>query len=304
MFSKPLKSRNQQVLEILLKRRRLSNAEQKTLHILDSGYEGEMQFYQILNQELHNEPIKLFNVHLKINGSECQIDALLIFQNEIILFEVKNYQGDFIIEGDQWYTLSKQEIRNPLHQLRRTELLLHQFLTMHNLSLKVRSFVVFIHPEFKLYQTPPHIPAVFLPQMKRFLNQIQNSPCKIENRHEQIAKLLTSKHINSSAFESIEEYDYESLQKGVFCEKCSGTMNESGLKYMLCSQCSSSEDYNQSILRNIKDFHTLFPHEKITLIKIHDWLDRIVSKYKIRNTFSDHLTIVGTGRGAHYIFKD
>src|SRR5699024_9264707 len=158
------------------------------------GYEGEMQFYQILNQELHNEPIKLFNVHLKINGSECQIDALLIFQNEIILFEVKNYQGDFIIKGDQWYTLSKQEIRNPLHQLRRTELLIHQLLTMHNLSLKVRSFVVFIYSEFKLYQTPSHIPAVFLHQMKRFLNQIQNNPCKIDNRHEQIAKLLTSNH--------------------------------------------------------------------------------------------------------------
>ncbi len=304
MFKKPLKSRNQQVLEILLKRRELSNAEQKSLNRLASGYEGEVQFYKMLKQKLHNNPIKLFNVHLKVNGSECQIDALLIFQNEIIFFEVKNYQGDFILEGDHWYTLSKQEIRNPLHQLSRTELLLQQFLTMHNLSLKVRSLVIFMHPEFQLYQTPLDIPAVFHPQLKHFLNQLQNIPCSIEKRHEQIAKLLTSKHESSSAFESVLDYDYESLQKGVFCEKCSGTMNESGLKYMLCSQCLCLEDYSRAILRNIKDLHTLFPNKKITVNIVCEWLNHLISKYKIRKILSNHFTMVGFGRGAHYILKD
>lgn len=160
MFTQPMKPRALNVLEILNKRRKLTRELQRLLDRLTAGYNGELQFSKVLKAKLYSIPIPLFNLHLKINGSECQIDSLIVFQNELILFEIKNYQGDFFIEKDNWYTLSRREIKNPLHQLHRTDLLLRQFLYQHQSPLKVRSFIIFIHPEFHLYQASIDIPIV------------------------------------------------------------------------------------------------------------------------------------------------
>ena len=45
-----------------------------------------------------------------------------------MIFEVKNFEGDYYIEKDQWYSASsKIEIVNPLSQLERSRSLLQDF---------------------------------------------------------------------------------------------------------------------------------------------------------------------------------
>src|SRR5699024_2743814 len=127
---------------------------QKKLKQLNSGHEGESYFFQLLQTHLECEPIQLYNLHMKVGGSECQIDCLLIFQNEINLFEIKNYHGDFLIDNNNWLKHPKQEIKNPLHQLQRTELMLKQILDENKISLPIKPYLVFVNPEFHLYQAP------------------------------------------------------------------------------------------------------------------------------------------------------
>lgn len=95
MFTKPNKSKEHKRLEILEKRTTLSIDQQQSLDRLSTGYKGELYFSKLVQTELQCEPIVLYDLLLEINGSECQIDCLLIFQNELILIEIKNYQGDF-----------------------------------------------------------------------------------------------------------------------------------------------------------------------------------------------------------------
>lgn len=44
-----------------------------------------------------------------------QIDSLLFSRDLIYLFEVKNYEGNFYIEGDKWHSNDQEEIKNPYH---------------------------------------------------------------------------------------------------------------------------------------------------------------------------------------------
>lgn len=304
MFSQPMKSRSHKILEALSKRTKLTRELKRLLERLTAGYKGEIQFFNLLKTELRNSPISLFNLHLKINGSECQIDCLLIFQNELVLFEVKNYQGDFFIEKENWYTLSKREIRNPLHQLHRTDLLLRQLLSKQQSPLNIKSFIVFTHPEFHLYQAPIDIPVVFPTQLKRFINKRQNTACRIQKQHHNLASLLKSSHQTSSPYESLPQYDYTALKKGVTCGKCDGFMLVNSQNNMSCAKCGFIEDFREAIMRSVLDFHSLFPDEKIQVRTIADWTNNSVSKHRIRTTLSRYCVAVARGKSSYYVFDE
>lgn len=304
MFTKPTKSKAHKLLEILEKRTTLSVDQQRSLHRMSAGYNGELQFFKLLQNDLQCEPILLFDLLLEVNGSECQIDCLLIFQNELILIEIKNYQGDFFIDNNNWYTLSREEIKNPLYQLSRTELLLKQILKQHQLSISIKPFLVFIHPEFQLYQAPLNIPIIFPTQLKRFIQKLQNTPCRIHKHHQNIAQLLKSKHKITSSYETSHIYDYTHLRKGVTCGKCSGLMEMYESNDMCCPKCKSIVHFEQAIMGNVFDFHTLFPNEKITVKIISEWTNYPVSHYKIWKVLSKYLQSFNKGRSSYYLLNE
>lgn len=213
MFSKPRKSEKHKRLEVLQKRSVLSTQQQHSLTRMASGFEGESYLHQLLKSDVSCEPIQLFDLLLDVNNSECQTDCLLLFQNECILIEVKHFQGDFYIENNQWYKRSKEEIKNPFHQLQRTELLPKQFFKQNQIYLPIKALVVFTHPEFQLYQAPINIPAIFPTQLPRFIRNLQNIPCNLHHPHKQMVNKLTSQYVVTSKYETRPVYHFPELKK-------------------------------------------------------------------------------------------
>lgn len=70
-----------------------------------------------MEKKLTNDWLIVKDLLLESNNTVFQVDTLLISPETVYLFEVKNYEGDFYIESDRWYTISKTEINNPLLQL-------------------------------------------------------------------------------------------------------------------------------------------------------------------------------------------
>ena len=82
----------------------------------------------------------------------------------IYVFEVKNFEGDYYYEPatDKIFPKYKDvDIVNPLFQLMRSETLLSQLLLRSGFKLPIKSFVIFINPEFTLYQSPLDKPIYF-----------------------------------------------------------------------------------------------------------------------------------------------
>ncbi len=94
----------------------------------------------------------------KQNNTTFQIDSLIITSGTIYFFEIKNYESDYYYESDRFYKNPKTEITNPLHQLSRSELLLRQLIQSIGFNIPVSASVVFINPEFTLYQAPLNKP--------------------------------------------------------------------------------------------------------------------------------------------------
>lgn len=130
----------------------LSNGEdQKRI----AGKEGELQAKKILNHYLNENDLLLNNLNISIHGRNTELDYVVINNNGVFIFEVKNFSGKLVgDEDDQYwnkYKISRgnkeyiKEIRNPIKQLKREIYLLKEYLKYYGVDLWIEGYVLFVN---------------------------------------------------------------------------------------------------------------------------------------------------------------
>ena len=89
MFNSPRKSQEHKVYEALRGRKYFSSEEDAAFRRLRSGYEGEINFSYLIKKYLTQPYERIFDLNLKVNGSEGQFDCILISSKEVYHFEIK-----------------------------------------------------------------------------------------------------------------------------------------------------------------------------------------------------------------------
>ncbi len=302
--SKPRKSLELQILSHVNSRMDLAPPDRKNLHNLEKAYERERKFFHLLQKELHSKCIRLYDLLLESNQTEFQIDNLLLYQNTVIMNEVKNFDGDFFIKDDKWYAVdSRKEIRNPILQLQRSEYLLRQLLQQIGVPFQVEAYHVFVNPEFTLYQAPYDKSLIFPTQLKRYIQKLNQTPSKLTMRHTNLAEELISLHLPNSSRERIPEYHYNQLQKGIVCSEYQGIMGRFTKVKLQCKRCRREETIESAVIRSVAEFHLLFPERRISTTEIYGWCKMIASKKTIRKILMNNLTLVNKGRSSYYIYE-
>ncbi|MEI3607363.1 nuclease-related domain-containing protein [Pseudogracilibacillus sp. SE30717A] len=300
---KPLTPHELQLLTYLDSRMLLSSSDRANLRNLEKGYEGERLFFELLKEKIHGEYISLYDLLLESNQSEFQIDHLLVLDNKIILNEIKNFEGDFYVKENQWYVVpSKKEIRNPLQQLQRSELLLRNLLHQIGAPFQIEAYLIFVNPEFTLYQAPYTKSIVFPTQLNRYMQELNSRTTRLNSAHMNVAKELVSRHLPEFTRNRQLEYHYEQLQKGVMCGFCRKLLVSSSKLKIICSKCGEKETIESAIKRSVKEFSFLFPERLITITELHDWVNGITSKKVIRSILTNNLTLIRKGRSSYYIY--
>lgn len=296
-----MESKELKLLRILERRESIEENDQKHLAILEQGYRGECEFDNKVYSKLSERGTILNDLLFEYNGTTFQIDSLLITSSAIYLFEIKNFEGDYSIRDELWFYGTNSEIRNPLLQLRRSESLLRQLLTKHKVNIPVESYLVFINPNFFLYNAPTDLPAIFSSQLDRFLIKLANTIPKSTPRQHKITEILLSQHIKDFPLKRMPVYNLDSLHKGIPCFKCSGWMKPSDRSNLICDKCDKTEKIDHAVLRSIDEFQFLFPSHKITTNIIFEWCEVIQSKRVIRRILGQHLIRMNNKRDAYYV---
>ena len=240
---------------------------------------------------------------LKQNNTTFQIDSLIILSETIYLFEVKNFEGDYYYESDRLYKKPKSEITNPLTQLNRSESLLRQLLQNLGYNIPINASVIFINPEFTLYQAPLNKPLIFPTQINRFLKNLNTIPSKLNKKHQMLADQLLSLHIKDSPFKLLPSYYYEQLRKGITCAKCSSFSISVVGKICVCNECGYKELISAAVMRCVMEFKLLFPNQKITTKAIHEWCQVIESKKRIKSILEKNFKIIENNRWSYFVEK-
>jgi len=282
----------------ILNTRSVLNAEEKKyLYHLEKGYEGELNF-DLLTEKLKSECLVLNDLSLEVSNAKFQLDTTIIFKAIIYIIEVKNFEGDYSYEQDEFKTILGTEIKNPLDQLKRSKLLLRQLLQSKGLSLPIEALLVFVNPEFTLYQAPASLPFIFPTQLNRFMKKLDSIPSTLNSFHTKLADTLVSLHKPHPY--TLPAFHYNSLDKGLSCFKCySFSVTVQGNK-IVCFDCGCTEPVETAILRCAEEIRLLFPGRRITTNDVREWCRVVQCGRRIRRTLGKNLDTIGTGRGLYY----
>jgi len=291
------------ILKTLNARSVLKATDSVHFHNLDKGYRGEIMFDEYMKEVSNENNLILNDLLLEYKNTIFQIDSLFQFSNTLHLFEVKNFEGDFIIDEEKWYAIGtgRKEIKNPLLQLKRTESLLRQLLQELGSPFPIEAHLVFINPNFQLYQAPADQPIIFPPQLSRFREKLKSRSPVLKASHRKLAKQLLSSHMEDNPYARIPEYWYEGLEKGIVCPGCHTFYATFKKTHLLCHECGGIEVNKTAITRSIKELRLLFPEVKITTNLVHDWCKIIKDKKTIRKTLSEHFIKMNHGKSSYYV---
>lgn len=138
--------------------------------------------------------------------------------------------------------------------------------TTMSLPFTVISYIVFVNPNFTLYQAPRNLPIIYHSQLEDFVDRLiqQGTNMKTTMTHRKLADELISKCLRRSAYTEKPVYSLEKLRNGVFCSDCCGLMDKEGWHLVKCTRCGLIEKTDDCILRSIEEFRVLFPHLELT----------------------------------------
>lgn len=265
----------------------------------EKGFAGELEFDK-LTEKLQCQCLVINDLQLKLNKSYFQIDTVIIYQREIYLIDVKNFEGDFYYDADGHLKKGNREIKNPLNQLERCENLFRQLLQNYGYKYHVESYLVHINPEFTLYQAPQNDHVIFPTQIKKFMKKLEKPFSRLNEGHERMADLLISLDLEEFPFAEFPPYEYTQLQKGVLSSSCHTLSTSLEGNKIVCGLCGQEESVDSAVLQSVRELVMLFPEIKITTNLVFEWCNEMVSKKTIRRILLQNYIAKGNTLGRYF----
>jgi len=280
----------------------LSKKERQYYWHLEKGFEGECWLDKRL-EVLPDQVLILRDLTYEVNHTTFQIDTLLIFQEKLYLLDVKNNDGDHYIEGGVWKTAQGTEIKNPQHQLLRCTSLLRKLLQIIGINLNICAYLIFVNPEFTLYQAPRTPEIIFPSQLNRFIEKLKAEPCNLSHMHQRIANQLLQDRLKENRHQIQFTYQLDQMKKGILCSECYGFMRRYNQKRLICLKCKKIDLTTNKISSNIDEFKFLFPDKKITSKYIYNWCGGVATMDVIRRVLNQKYDLISQGRSSYYVEK-
>lgn len=304
LYKKREKPYKLQVLELLQHRIVLTSEGCKELSNQTSGYTGEVRWDEFTRQ-LTCDCLILNDLPLIESGTDFQVDALIITPEEIGLYEVKNYGGEYLYnDGFLEAVHSDLSFHSPTERVNRHTSLLRSLLKKHHFTMPIKQYVVFVHPEFMLYDASLYKKVLLLstlPAHFRKLNKCTDALCE---KHWQLAQKLCELSDQTEPYvRGIPKYTYEECKKGAICEQCGCFIRKIQYKSKLCKceKCGHKELVYKAILRHIREYCLLFPLRRLSIAAIFDWCGGVFSERKISAVLQREYRAMSAGKYRHFV---
>lgn len=188
-------------------------------------------------------------------------------------------------------------LENPTMQLEKTKVRLELLLLEKGYSLEVKSYVIFVNPEFTLLGAPSDANFILPSQILGHFRNIQ-APAQLNAEQIKLAEMLANQHDPSYPRKN-PQYHYSELKKGIICPECGTISNNFSGYFHTCDNCGKNVIVKKAIQSSIEDFRTLFPGDKLTSSRIMDWCGSGDQK-RIYRILRDEYQMIGKNRGRYY----
>src|SRR5699024_12873913 len=113
---------------------------------------------------------------------------------------------------------------------------------------------------FLMNQSHIQYHIILYTQLPNYINSLQSLSSAHQNTTNiQLQNALTQAHKDVSKYDLLPDYEYHSLEKGVYCKVCSATINKREGWRFHCSKRGYIEPVKKSLHRHIHVFQLLIP---------------------------------------------
>lgn len=299
IYKKRVKPKSLTILENLVGRMQFSQDDYWKYQNQKKGFDGEQLFDGMLKQ-LECDCLILNDLELPYNSSSFQIDSLIITAFKLYILEVKNYQGEFFMEGKELYQKPNHLRSNPELFLERKQDYLSRVLQAKGYPYPIESKVVYVNDEFTLLQAPLTSMILLPTQIPAYLRSLSAISTKIASSHKKLADTLIQMHLEDNGKRNIPAYTYDDLRKGILCPDCGSPAIHIKQKYCSCANCGYQNINTQELIRCIDEFRLLFPETKVTTQAIYLWCAKMFSEKSIQRVLTRYYKVNGATKGAYY----
>ena len=300
-----LKERNKSKLllglEALDKRMNLSDSDKNYLLNLEKGYAGEELFDSLVKKYLNSDCLVLNDLLLISGGNTFQVDSILISSDTLYIHEIKNYKGKYQFTAGQLLTVTGQEIISPIGQINRSKTLMKEVIKEFGLGLNVKSSIVFVNPSFSLYLAKPSDPFILPNQIEMHLKELNQQSFTLSKEHRYLANKLLRDHKEDVPYQKfLPDFQLDELKQDLYCPSCNLSTVKLTKRRAYCSRCTLSLTIDELVMEHVRDFKLLFPNEKVTVKKIHQWCGERIYHRKVRTVLIDRFEKIGKTSNAYY----
>ena len=300
MLIKPrTKSINYLILESLSYRMNLSNEDKRRYQNQIKGFQGELLFDQFINRSQQSGFI-VNDLFLSSKDTNYQMDSILVLNKHLFIYEVKNYTGEYCYENDSLFSKNGYNLQNPVDQVNRKKFYIHNWLLNNGYSHKVEAHVVFINPDFYIYNLPPTNAILFAGQLERHFKGLVKMNPSVQSQTKKLALALAHQHNGNYRPDNLPFYGFDQLKKGIFCPKCFSFEHTDTRQKRICTMCGHTEKIVDAIYRSVLEFQMLFPEIPVSVSVIYEWCGGKYTKPRIRRVLSQKMTKYSNGPMTYY----
>lgn len=264
----------------------LNNDHRKDLLFMQSGNDGEKYFKALLDAT--GNVCYFRNLEIG-NNNHTQIDFLVISQNKLIIFEIKNCSGEWYFEENFMKSKLGAQIQSPFIQMKKIEHELRYLCNKLDINVNIESYVVFTNSCFILTN---HLQLSYhnfiLPHQLNSLSKI--IPIKSPNNDFLILnKIKQYEKIHSKYYQRENFVEFNTIEKGIRCPVCKklNTIIVKDLqKYNYCTYCETDVLNKEILINNLRELYCL-KRAPFTIKEAIDWCSpfkertvrRICTKY-------------------------
>ena len=270
--------------------------------IWKQGYIGEKEFSEILNEQksetwLHDLQFKNYN--------QVQLDFIVVTDEAIILFEIKNYTGDYYYENGKLFRSTGYVAKDLIHQFEVSDKTLKRIVKKYKIDRKVISYIVFINPTFTLYGDLRSRINILLYSELHKLKDMFGANFKYDE-NVWICKKLKSLHqpfITSYLY--FEKVEFSKVIGGLKCISCNKIIEPSEIfnvrKYVKCKKCGTISSRYSIVLQSLKELY-LLKGEPFSINEAEKWTG--VSNSAIKRILYKKFKRIGNYKNSKYVDED
>ncbi len=270
--------------------------------IWKQGYIGEKEFSEILNEQksetwLHDLQFKNYN--------QVQLDFIVVTDEAIIQFEIKNYTGDYYYENGKLFRSTGYVAKDLIHQFEVSDETLKRIVKKYKIDRKVISYIVFINPTFTLYGDLRSRINILLYSELHKLKDMFGANFKYDE-NVWICKKLKSLHqpfITSYLY--FEKVEFSKVIGGLKCISCNKIIEPSEIfnvrKYVKCKKCGTISSRYAIVLQSLKELY-LLKGEPFSINEAEKWTG--VSNSAIKRILYKKFKRIGNYKNSKYVDED